>query len=221
MLRTFRAWLKGSRLEWIDKIPEFGNQDAIKLDSTPQNEQATLGSNTLPKIFITSCAEASKHLLCTTRGSLIKHLISIGSPGDNPPEGYTQVPHRLRLEFDDIAAPDDDPEYVLPTSEDIHKVIDFVPLISQDRGNVLIHCQAGISRSSAVALTVCAVLLGAGKEEEALAYVLKARPLAMPNKWIVELADEALGREGKLLEVVQCFHDSLWEDNDSDDWESI
>ncbi|WP_341527006.1 hypothetical protein WKK05_31505 [Nostoc sp. UHCC 0302] len=26
MLRTFRAWLKGSRLEWIDQVPEFGEQ---------------------------------------------------------------------------------------------------------------------------------------------------------------------------------------------------
>lgn len=196
-------------------------QDAIELDSTPQQAQATPGSNTLPKIFITSCTQASEHLLCTTRGPLIKHLISIGSPGDKPPEGYTQVPHRLRLEFDDIRVPDDDPEYVLPTAEDIHKVIDFVPLISQDGGNVLIHCQAGISRSSSVALTVCTALLGAGKEEEALAYVLEARTLAVPNRWIVELADEALGREGKLVEVVQRFHDSLWEDDDSDDWESL
>jgi predicted protein tyrosine phosphatase len=159
--------------------------------------------------------------LCTTRGPLIKHLISIGSPGDKPPEGYTQVPHRLRLEFDDIRVPDDDPEYVLATAEDIRKVIDFVPLIAQDGGNVLIHCHAGISRSSAVALTVCAMLLGARKEKEALAYVLEARPLAVPNRWIVELADEALGREGKLVEVVQGFHDSLWKDDNFDDLESL
>jgi len=26
MLRTFRAWLKGSRLEWMDEIPELGNR---------------------------------------------------------------------------------------------------------------------------------------------------------------------------------------------------
>ncbi len=26
MLRTFKAWLKGSRLEWMDEIPEFGNR---------------------------------------------------------------------------------------------------------------------------------------------------------------------------------------------------
>jgi predicted protein tyrosine phosphatase len=196
-------------------------QDSVELVSSPQQQQATLGSNKLPKIFISSCVEASEHLLCTTRGRLIKHLISIGSPGELPPEGYSQVRHRLRLEFDDIDAPDDNPEYVLATAEDILKVIDFVPLISQDGENVLIHCQAGISRSSAVALTVCAVLLGAGKEEEALAMVLAARPQAVPNLWVVELADEALAREGKLVEVVQCFHDSLWEDYSPEDWNSL
>ncbi len=196
-------------------------QDASDLASTPHQEPATPTSNKLPKIFITSCTQASVHLLCATRGPLVKHLISIGSPGEEPPEGFTQVSHRLRLEFDDMAAPEDDPEYVLATSEDIRKVIDFVPVISQDGGNVLIHCQAGISRSSAVALTVCAVLLGEGKEEEALAHVLEVRSIAVPNLWIVELADEALGREGKLVEVVQRFHDSLWEDEYSEDWEPL
>lgn len=48
-------------------------------------------------------------------------------------------------------------------------------------------------------------------EEEALAYVLAARPQAIPNRWIVELADEALGREGKLVKVAQNYVDSLFE----------
>jgi predicted protein tyrosine phosphatase len=65
------------------------------------------------------------------------------------------------------------------------------------------------------------MLLGARKEKEALAYVLEARPLAVPNRWIVELADEALGREGKLVEVVQGFHDSLWKNDNFDDLESL
>jgi len=30
---------------------------------------------------------------------------------------------------------------------------------------------------------------------------LAARPQAVPNRWIVELADEALGREGKLYQI--------------------
>jgi hypothetical protein len=26
MLKTFKAWLRGSRLEWIGEAPEFGEQ---------------------------------------------------------------------------------------------------------------------------------------------------------------------------------------------------
>lgn len=181
------------------------------VDSRQQTEQLNSAdvivtdsqSKQLPKIFITSCADASTHLMSETRGPRIKHLISIGSPGAAPPQGYAQVSHRLRLEFHDIHTPQNDPSYVLATSEDILKVIDFVSSVSQFEGNLLIHCQAGISRSTAVALTVCAQILGAGKEEEALAYVMATRPQAVPNRWLVELADDALGRGGKLVEATR------------------
>lgn len=56
---------------------------------------------------------------------------------------------------------------------------------------------------SAVALIVYAMLLSPGQEKKAFEYVLAARPQAVPNSWIVELADEALGREGKLIEVLK------------------
>lgn len=160
----------------------------------------------LPKIIITSCADASEYILCTIRGPLIKHLISIGSPGVDPPKGFNKISHRLRLEFDDIDRPHDDPDYTLATTEHIHKTIDFISKISHFEGNLLIHCQAGISRSAAIALTVLAYLLGAGQEEKAIQMVLAARPQAMPNLWVVELADEALHREGKLLQVAEIYH---------------
>lgn len=114
--------------------------------------------------------------------------------------------------------PHDDPEYVLATPEDIRKVINFIsenvtspspPVHTGELfdGHLLIHCQAGISRSSAVALIVCAQLLGFGKEE-AMDMVLAARPQARPNLWVVELADEALGGGGKLLEVAEINYNS-------------
>ncbi|MFP4413895.1 dual specificity protein phosphatase family protein, partial [Coleofasciculus sp.] len=110
-------------------------------------------ANHLPKIWIASKWEASQ-LLASETGDAIAHIISIGEPGTSPPKGYTKVPHRLRLEFTDIVALNDDElDYVLATSEHIRQVIDFVPIISQEGGDVLVHCQAGISRSSAVALT--------------------------------------------------------------------
>ncbi|HAX86808.1 MAG TPA: hypothetical protein DCY91_11240 [Cyanobacteria bacterium UBA11370] len=43
MLRTFRAWLKGSRLEWIDEIPEFGNQ-LIQVHVTLLENEPDLGA---------------------------------------------------------------------------------------------------------------------------------------------------------------------------------
>lgn len=120
------------------------------------------------------------------------------------------MPHWLQLEFHDIITPLNEPEDVLATPKDILKVIDFASLISQCDGDVLIHCPVGISRSPAIALTIYAMLLGSGKEEDALALVLEARPQAVPNSWI-ELADEALGRAGKLVKVAQNYENLVLE----------
>jgi len=76
-----------------------------------------------------------------------------------------------------------------------------MPKFAQTNGWFLVHCHAGISRYSAVALTVCAAILGPGKEREAMDYVLQVNPHVRPNLWIVELADEALDRDGKLVEA--------------------
>ncbi|HBE47650.1 MAG TPA: hypothetical protein DDW76_02245, partial [Cyanobacteria bacterium UBA11369] len=197
--------------------PALLPQDSVNFDSNSQTERlisarvvTNCHNDKLPMLFITSCAEASEHFRCTIKAPSLKHLISIGSPGVAPPEGWTKIPHRLRLEFHDIETPYDDPEYVLATTDDIAKVINFASEISQSEGDLLIHCQAGISRSSAVALTVCTYLLGAGSEAEALAYVLAVRPQAMPNLWVVELADAALNRKGKLLKVAQKHQDAVF-----------
>jgi predicted protein tyrosine phosphatase len=165
----------------------------------------------LPKIAIASYREACQLLSDQSREGTIKHIISIGSPGELPPPGYDGVPYRLRLEFDDTVPPgfddtifsDEEDEYIVATPDDIAKVIDFVPLILQDSGVTLIHCQAGISRSAAVGLIIYAILFDSGKENEALLALLKSRPMAIPNTWVVQLADEALERGGKLVEVAQ------------------
>lgn len=157
----------------------------------------------LPPLIITSHAEASRYILNSAIAGEVKYLLSIGSPGIAPPRGFQQVSQRLRLEFDDIDAPFDDSEYVLPTLKDIWKTIEFAAAIPQWEGTLLVHCQAGISRSAAIALTICAHRLGRGREAEALAYVLSARPAAHPNYWIVELADMALERDGKLVQALQ------------------
>lgn len=48
MLRTFRAWLKGSSLEWIDEIPELGNPliqvQVTLVENEPDSEAKLCGS---------------------------------------------------------------------------------------------------------------------------------------------------------------------------------
>jgi predicted protein tyrosine phosphatase len=160
-----------------------------------------LNINKFPQVLIGSYVEADEYLLNQTQQSLIKYLISIGNPGDNPPSGFYEVPFRLRLEFHDLDKFDNDLDYILPTYEDIAKVICFINSISNWNGHLLIHCYMGISRSTAVAFIIWSYFLGSGKEEQALAYVLAARPKAHPNRLIVQLGDELLNRRGRLIQV--------------------
>jgi len=41
--------------------------------------------------------------------------------------------------------------------------------------------------------------LGPGYEREAMARVLEQRPIAVPNRRMVEIGDRLLGREGRLV----------------------
>ncbi|MEG3967618.1 HEAT repeat domain-containing protein [Microcoleus sp. T2B6] len=176
--------------------------EAETVDFAP-SVSADLSGEKLPKILIASQVEASEYIVDRAAGREIKYLISIGSPGVPEPKNFHQIPNRMCLEFNDLDTPVDDPDQILPTLEDILKIIDFALKISSQGGSLLICCQSGISRSTATALTVCAALLGRGKEREAWALVLAARPQAKPNRWMVHLADEALGRDGKLALAIE------------------
>ena len=110
----------------------------------------------------------------------------------------TDEPKQLILSFDDINEPIDD--YVVPQMSHIKRALDFADKI--DDGSLLVHCHAGISRSSAIALAVIAKRLGSGKEEEAVNTLEHINPNCRPNKSIVEMTDELLERNGKLYKEV-------------------
>jgi predicted protein tyrosine phosphatase len=67
---------------------------------------------------------------------------------------------------------------------------------------LVVHCYAGISRSTASAFTaVCA--LNPHRDEISIARQIRAAsPIAQPNRLIVALADRALGREGRMLRAI-------------------
>ncbi|MBS7671748.1 protein-tyrosine phosphatase family protein [Croceicoccus gelatinilyticus] len=71
-------------------------------------------------------------------------------------------------------------------------------------GSLLIHCQAGVGRSAAVALMLIAHRLGRGHEEQAVADLLAIRPEATPNLVAIDLADRILGTGGSLLSALRA-----------------
>jgi HEAT repeat protein/predicted protein tyrosine phosphatase len=186
--------LAAQQLESIDT-----EEEPVDFDTTDSPESS---SSKLPNILITSEAEANEYLLHRQAGRQLKYMISIASPGVAEPRSFDRVPNRLRMEFNDLDTPVNDPDCILPSLEDVRNIIDFALKMSSPEGSLLVCCQEGISRSTAAALTVCATVLGRGKEREAWSLVLEARPQARPNRWIVELADEALARNGKLASAI-------------------
>lgn len=200
-----------SRAQAAQQLQSLGTEEEpVNFDTAAS---AYSSSSKLPNILITSEAEANEYILDRTAGRKLKYLISIASPGVAEPRSFNQVPNRLRLEFNDLDTPVDDPDRILPSLEDVLKIIDFALKMSPHfgyaqcdaTGQLAVSSQEGISRSTAVALTVCAAVLGRGQEREAWALVLAARPQARPNRWIVELADEALARDGKLASAIDQF----------------
>jgi predicted protein tyrosine phosphatase len=130
------------------------------------------------------------------------HLVSVVAPNDMPPTPAQIGPERhLRLACDDIIEPT--PGYVSPDIEHVEQLIRFARRWDRS-APMLIHCLAGVSRSTAAALTVCAVHTE-GQEAEMARRLRAAAPHAHPNRRIVALADALLRRQGRLVAAVETM----------------
>ncbi len=107
--------------------------------------------------------------------------------------------HHLRVQVDDITEPLDG--FVAPSGRHVDLVLDFVRGWDR-RAPLVIHCYAGISRSTASAFAaVCA--LNPQRDDGSIARQIRAAsPIAAPNRLIVALADKALGRNGRMLRAL-------------------
>jgi predicted protein tyrosine phosphatase len=117
------------------------------------------------------------------------------------PAGIAHANH-LVLRMDDISQPIDG--YTAPADDHVMALLRFVS--GWDRAAPLvIHCYAGISRSTAGAfVSVCA--LNPHRDEGAVANELRRlSPSASPNIRIVAIADRVLGRNGRMVEAVTAI----------------
>jgi predicted protein tyrosine phosphatase len=116
------------------------------------------------------------------------------------------VERHLILGMDDVALPL--PGYLAPANEHVSRLITFVR--GWDRtAPMVIHCYAGISRSTAGAfVTACA--LNPQRDELAIArQIRQASSTAMPNPRIVALADRLLDRGGRMVAAIEAIGPGL------------
>lgn len=126
------------------------------------------------------------------------HLISINSSIYRVPRGREKYAgNLLALMFDDIIwQPGSQSRYVPPNKEHVQEIIEYGEKI--DSGHLVVHCYAGISRSTAATLIVLATHSKPSDASELYEKVVLNRSVARPNDLMLELADEILGWDGEL-----------------------
>jgi predicted protein tyrosine phosphatase len=150
----------------------------------------------MPRLHVCSLALIGETVARTRARSLVT-LLSPGTEIERPIE-ITPERH-LYLGVSDIVEPT--PGQVLPDAAHLDKLLRFVH--AWDRAApMLIHCFAGVSRSTAAAY-VAACALEPKRDEFAVARALRAAsPTATPNARLVALADDQLGRRGRMNEAI-------------------
>lgn len=143
----------------------------------------------------------------------VRDLVSVIQHDAQPPTPPEVDPARhYRCTVHDIAEPV--PGETLPETAHVVGLIDFLRTWDAD-APLLIHCHAGVSRSTAVALI--AHVLRTGDPGKSAATLRAASSYAWPNRRIVALADGILGFDGKLIQAREDMGPATWETDPDDE----
>ncbi|WP_298284272.1 tyrosine phosphatase family protein [Acidocella sp.] len=152
---------------------------------------------TLPfKLIICGLDELPAH-----SGAPVTHVLSILDPAHPVPEifGAFGEHEKLELRFDDIIT--EQPGKIMPQSSDIEALLSFGRGFDPSRGaQFLVHCHAGVSRSTASAALLIAQAQPDLPAARIFDHLAALRPRLWPNLRLIELGDARLHRQGELIE---------------------
>ena len=94
--------------------------------------------------------------------------------------------------------------YRAPAEEHVHQLIAFVTRWHR-RTPLVMHCYAGISRSTAGAYIAACALNPRRSEALIAAAMREASPTAFPNIRLVTLADRILDRDGRMVAAIESI----------------
>lgn len=158
------------------------------------------GPTPLLPYHITICglSELSGH---ATTG--FTHVVSILDPHwPDPPDFEAYASHdRVVWRFDDVVRPGEGD--LAPGRRDVEEILALGRrLESEPVRHLLVHCHAGVSRSTATAV-ILMVRTNPGREAEAFAELDRIRPRSWPNALMLRYADDLLGRGGALVAALR------------------
>nr|WP_321983510.1 protein-tyrosine-phosphatase [uncultured Lichenicoccus sp.] len=147
--------------------------------------------------------------LCEHDGLGASHVLSIHDPGHPVPEAFgTYCEHaRLELRFHDIIEPR--PDEVLPAPAHVEAILGFGRSLQNEfcgTATLLVHCHAGISRSTAALVLILAQAMPDVPAGEIVRMVHAIRENAWPNLRLIELGDAMLQRAGSLVSATHALH---------------
>ena len=145
----------------------------------------------LARLYDTVDETGARHIV-----TLLRLTDRVERPRQIAPENH------LVLSIDDISMPIDG--YTLPGEEHIGRLIDFVGAWDR-QAPMVVHCYAGISRSTAGAF-VAACALNPARDEREIAWALRrASRTAQPNARIVSIGDRLLKRDGRMVQAIETI----------------
>lgn len=139
----------------------------------------------------------------------VSHVLSILDPGFPEPSAFGAFGEHERLELRFHDTIDERDGLIAPQRADVERLLRFGEELLREPppdAHLLVHCHAGISRSTAAMAALLAQARPDRPAAEAVAEVLRIRPYAWPNLRIVELGDALLGRGGELVAAVRAHY---------------
>src|SRR5690606_22827615 len=157
---------------------------------------ARLGSKA-DMIWVTPFSRLDETLRQTSAGNILS-LLSVGSE----PIRFDALrsDQCLHLTMHDIAEPREG--LIAPSVDHVRGILEFGSRWDR-QAPLLIHCYAGISRSTAAAYVIAAALQPGRNEEDLALELRRLAPSATPNPLIVAHADDLLGRSGRMQAAIR------------------
>jgi predicted protein tyrosine phosphatase len=139
----------------------------------------------------------------------VTHVLSILDPEYPVPDAFGSYGEhdRLELRFHDVI--EETAGQLAPREADVERLLLFGQRLIAEADaepgaeHLLVHCHAGVSRSTAAMTLILAQARPELPAAAAMAAVVGIRPQAWPNLRMVEMGDRLLGRGGAIVAAVR------------------